>query len=127
MKQFVILPVVFIVLSIPTLLSAQTSVKNTFEGLANITESLLHLENQKWAYHAEDGSNLFYIDFEKINVNLNKVLVKSANGSVVFQEEVWDLPVDSIYEIDLSALPKGNYTVEVDAFTKAFQKEVSVN
>lgn len=127
MKRFLILSSFLALFLLPSFLSAQTSVKNSFEGLAVIEKSLLNIENQNWVYHAEDGSNLLYIDFDKINMNLNQVFVKNESGAVMYQDEVWDLPVDAIYEIDLAQFPKGAYVIEVNAFTKTFKKEVSTN
>jgi hypothetical protein len=83
---------------------------------------------QDWSIFTDKQNNMVYVDFEKINVNLSGVNVRDNQGQIVFKDEgVWQLPVNTIYELDLSKYPKGEYTVELKTFTTALKKKVTVN
>jgi len=71
-------------------------------------------------------SQAFFIDFESLDVNVNYVLVKNREGDVIWKDRVFDLPVDTIYEIDCSAYQPGRYTVEVQTFTSVLRKDIEV-
>lgn len=77
-----------------------------------------------WSIYADAESSTYFIDFEQLAVNVNEVLVIDQTGNVVWQEEVYDLPVNSIYELDFSAYDDGNYTIELQAFTGVIRKNV---
>ena len=80
-----------------------------------------------WVFFTDTERQILYIDFEQINVNLNAVSIKNAAGEIVFKDdELWQLPVNTIYEIDLSRYAKGHYVVELKTFTAALKKEIDV-
>jgi hypothetical protein len=83
---------------------------------------------QDWSIFTDKQNNMVYVDFEKIDVNLSGVSVRDNSGQIVFKDEtVWQLPVNTIYEVDLSKYPKGEYTVELKTFTSSLKKKVTVN
>jgi Domain of unknown function (DUF3244) len=83
---------------------------------------------QDWSIFTDKQNNMVYVDFEKINVNLSGVSVRDNTGQIVFKDDsVWQLPVNTIYEVDLSKFPKGEYTIELKTFTSSLKKKVSVN
>jgi Domain of unknown function (DUF3244) len=83
---------------------------------------------QDWSIFTDKQNNMVYVDFEKINVNLSGVNVRDNAGQIVFKDDsVWQLPVNTIYEVDLSKFPKGEYTVELKTFTSSLKKKVNVN
>jgi hypothetical protein len=83
---------------------------------------------QDWSIFTDKQNNMVYVDFEKINVNLSGVNVRDNAGQIIFKDDsVWQLPVNTIYEVDLSKFPKGEYTVELKTFTSSLKKKVSVN
>lgn len=67
-----------------------------------------------------------YVDFQSLNVNLDAILIKDESGEVVKDEKVFDLPVDTIYELDLSDLKSGEYAIELRSFGKIITQEVTV-
>ena len=79
-----------------------------------------------WSFYTDDENKVYYIDFEAINVNLNDIVVKDEYGQVVFKEHVLELPVNTIYELDLTQFPSGNYRIELRSFTKVIKKELQV-
>ena len=82
---------------------------------------------QDWSFYTDAENRMLYIDFEKINVNLNGIVVKNKEGKVVFKDDaLWDLPVNTIYEVDFSKEPQGDYVVEVRTFTTTLRKTVTI-
>jgi hypothetical protein len=106
--------------------SAQTAFAEDF-GQFELNKDLLHLNNQDWSFTSKSSDDLFYIDFEKINVTLNNIKVLNNNGEVVYSDDLWNLPVNSIYELDLTAFTKGKYTIELNTFTEALTKTILLN
>lgn len=115
-----------------------------FLGVCNVNAQLLSVKevsvaeaikpieanntNSDWSIFTDGENRMVYIDFEKINVNLSSVNLKDADGKVVFKDEtLWQLPVNTIYEIDFSKYPKGSYTVELKTFTSTLKKSVHIN
>ena len=96
--------------------------ENVFTTSVNLTE----LPDDNWSFYKDEENQLYYIDFEKINFNLSEILVKNDKGEVLIQDDVLDLPVNTIYEIDLSEYGTGNYEVELRSFTKIIRKEVDI-
>ena len=81
--------------------------------------------DNNWSFYSDEESEFCYIDFESINVNLNEIVVKNQKGAIVFNETVNGFPVDSIYELDCSQFPVGNYTIELHSYTGIFTRTFS--
>lgn len=103
-----------------SLLFAQTSVANT-----DLTASIALMANENAFFEDVDGKTI-YIDFETVKVNLSDIKVKNENGEVVLKDELWSLPVNTIYELDYSQFQPGNYEIELRSFTGILKKSVSV-
>lgn len=107
------------------LLFAQTSVDNNSRFVAKgIT--LTEVQGQDWSIYNDEENKTYYIDFEKITFNLSEIVIINDKNEVVFKEEVFDLPVNTIYELDFSTYMTGSYHIELRSFTKFIRKEVSV-
>lgn len=94
-------------------------------GLMTSTD-LKELPPQDWSFFADEENNLFYIDFETIPVNLADIVVKNDDGDVILKDKLYDLPVNTIYEIDTSAYPSGTYHIELRSYTSVIRKEIEV-
>ena len=105
-------------------LSAQSSA-NSSDNLLLDTE-LVELTDENWSFYKDDENNIYYIDFEKIPFNLSDVIIKNDQGEVVLEDDVLELPVNTIYEIDFSQLGTGQYSVELRSFTGFIRKEISI-
>jgi hypothetical protein len=90
------------------------------------TTELNNSFDEDWTVYADNENNVFYIDFENLMITLNEVVVRNEKGAVVIRDEVFDLPVNTIYELDLSDYPSGNYHIELRAYTQVIRKMVSV-
>lgn len=87
---------------------------------------LVNDASEDWTIYADEENKVFYIDFENLTFNLNDIVVLNESGDVVHEDEVFDLPVNTIYELDLSSQRAGTYYIELRAFTGLIRKTVSV-
>jgi hypothetical protein len=100
---------------------AQTSVSTN-----NYQFNLLELNNDNWSFFSDDNADVMYIDFAKLTFNISDIILTNKEGDVIFKDSVLDLPVDAIYELDLSTYKAGNYQIELRSFTSNLTKEVTV-
>ncbi len=108
-------------------LSAQTSVSNFDLNLtSNDDEALEEVKSDTWTFYQDKERKIYYIDFETINVNLNEIIVRNSRGEVVFKDELWGLPVNTIYELDFSKYKPGRYEVELKSFISYMKKELII-
>ena len=107
------------------IVSAQQTV-NTDNMMSFAGENTEVMEVASKSFYADADNQTFFIDFQSLNVNLNAIVVKDASGAVVLDEKVFDLPVDTIYELDLSKFKSGRYKVELQSFSKVIQKSITL-
>ncbi len=109
-RLFYMVSVVFLTLCAQTV---NGQISYTGDSAGFLDKNLLEIGATDWSIYADDENGLIYVDFENIGVNLNDLLVRNKNGEIVFKDEVWNLPVDTIYEIDLTAFGNGTFEVEL--------------
>ncbi len=108
-----------------TVAKAQTaSLSET--NLTASKSSLLNMDTESWSLYADEENNLYYVDFATLSVNLNDIVVTRDDGEVVLRDQVFDLPVDTIYEIDFNQYGKGTYTIELRSFTDVIRRKVEI-
>jgi hypothetical protein len=82
---------------------------------------------QDWSFYTDRESRILYIDFEKITCNLTGLVVKDKENKIIFKDDaLWELPVNTIYEVDFSKFSTGDYVVELKSFSSVFKKTVSI-
>lgn len=91
-----------------------------------LESDLTEMTDDNWSFYVDEENQLYFIDFEKLNVNLSTVIVSNEKGEVLIKDDVLDLPVNTIYEIDFSNFGTGNYQIEIRSFTGFIKKEVSI-
>lgn len=82
---------------------------------------------EEFTFFKDDANNIFFIDFETIDVNLSEVVVKDIEGNVLITDAVSDLPVNTIYELDCSNFRDGEYVVELHSYTAILRKPFSLD
>ena len=120
---------IFFALVLLTIGYTQTNFAQTTTSLKGDLPSSSELQNgfeSDWTVYADEENQTFYIDFENLTVNLNDIIVRNNDGDVVIRDEVFDLPVNTIYELDLSPFGTGTYHIELRSFTGVIRKTVSV-
>ena len=114
--------VLIIALTTTNLATAQWSVgRLEFQEVVKMEVSIMKgfTSYQKAIFETESQSDII-IDFEEINVNLKTIKVLDRNANIVYTEDVQNLPVNALYELDMSKFPKGQYTLQLDAYTSTF-------
>lgn len=100
-------------------LSAQTASSDYVSS-----SSMSTLTAGDWTIYADAENQLYYIDFEKLRVNLNTIVLQDEQGNVILKDEVFDLPVNTIYELDFSRLPVGRYQLELRSFSGVIRETI---
>ncbi len=105
-----------------------TSVKPEagFSDLTTNVTTAAPADSDNWTLYADEENKLYYIDFESLSVNVSDVIVRNAQGEIVWQDKVFDLPVNTIYELDFSRRKSGTYEVELRTFTSVIRKTVVI-
>ena len=106
-------------------LFSQTAAKGdtSIERVAPLTI----MGNAEMSIYSDDENQTYFIDFEKISVNLSDIVVKNEAGEIIFKEDVYDLPVNSIYELDASEFGAGKFVMELRSFTGVISKDISID
>ena len=108
------------------LLSILASVANSrpvvsLENMAIVKDThLTHI----FKFKNQDG--LLMIDFDIIKEAIRSVVVLK-NGEIVRDQDVSEMPGDSVFELDLNRLNKGNYTIELVTNHHRITKEIAIN
>ncbi|MCP4441631.1 MAG: hypothetical protein GY810_22205 [Aureispira sp.] len=80
--------------------------------------------NDEWTFHTDQDLRLLYIDFEALGGKMSHLVIKSNNNTILMEEDhLFDLPANTIYEVNLQKLEKGSYFVELHTFTDDVIKE----
>lgn len=112
----------FLLFSITVTLTAQTTISTSLE------EDYIVLEetNESWVLFESTVDKKILIDFESIQSTVSDIRIKTATDEIEFTDVVDNLPQDAIYELDLSMLSEGNYTIEVRTFKEILTKEITL-
>lgn len=102
------------------------SFSQTADLSSSETESGFSTLNESWSLYADEENKLYYIDFETLSVNLNDIVVKNQDGDILFKDDVFELPVNTIYELNLSQFQAGTYFIELRAFTGIIRKTLTL-
>lgn len=121
------------VLFLCQLLTAQSPIASTNNSLsATDAVDWANFENElnkeDWSFHTNKENKLLYIDFETLGGKMSRLVLKSAQEKVVVEDNhLFDLPVNTIYEVNLENLERGSYFVELYTYDhKVIKKEISV-
>lgn len=80
--------------------------------------------NDQWTFHTDQDLRLLYIDFEALGGKMSHLVIKSNDNTVILEDDhLFDLPANTIYEVNLQKLEKGSYFVELHTFTDDVIKE----
>jgi len=71
---------------------------------------------RKAVYQSDDNTKVF-IDFSEIPVNIKSIQVLNSKGNVFLNKVVYELPVNSLYEIDLTNFLDNDLVLEIQTFT----------
>jgi len=81
--------------------------------------------SEDWSYYQDVDNQLFLIDFETLNYNIFEIVLRDRNTDrIIYQEDVFDLPVNSIYEFDYSTYLEGEYTLELRSTVRTLEQKL---
>ena len=109
------------------LMNAQTSATADNNSIEMFSTDLPSPEGDEWTFYLDAENKVYYIDFETISVNLSDVKIKNQQGETVMKDKLWDLPVNTIYELDFRDFEPGKYQVELRSYTGMITKEVTIS
>ncbi len=102
--------------------SATTQISSLF---SEVLRSNPIVEDDDWTYFQDLDNKLFLIDFESLSMNLVEIVLRNnKTGKIVYREDVFDLPVNSIYEFDYTTYLKGSYTIELRSFVRTIAHDI---
>lgn len=116
----------FLVFGTCQIVSAQATAAHFTTSIKG-AEEFTTATSEDWTLFADEENKLFYIDFETLKVNVSDVLVKNEKGDLVWKDNVFNLPVNTIYELDFSRFQSGMYEIELRTFTGVIRKTVAIN
>ncbi len=104
---------------------SQLPSSDSADNLVTSTDKTVEI-SENWSFYADDENQLYYIDFQNLKINLSNIVIKNENGQVLLKDDVFDLPVNTIYELDFSQYGAGTYEIELHSFTGIMRKSVTV-
>jgi len=90
-------------------------------GLMAYTDASTSTNTESWAFLSGTKS-MYYLDFDELDFQLEHIELKSISGKVLFQDEVSDLSTFTLYELDFTAIPNGEYYLELKTKNKTLRK-----
>lgn len=92
-------------------------------------ETELDESSENWSLHLDQNRRKLYIDFEALGGKMSRLSLSSDENQeiVAIDDHLFDLPSNTIYELDLSKLEKGNYTLVLHSYTERIQKAISID
>lgn len=108
-------------------LSAQSLAIKGVPGTDLATASSNNLEVVRdWPIFLDAENRVYFIDFAAFTTNLNRIVVRNAAAKIVLEDELFDLPADTIYEVDFANLPDGRYSIELQSVSVKYEQSVTM-
>jgi len=82
------------------------------------------VEVKDFSLYEDPAPGVFYIDFESISSKIEEIAVVDQVGEPVWTANVFSLPGNSIYELDLQGLSPGRYEIELRAFNRVLRHQI---
>ena len=105
-----------------------------FEGNAfdvdwgNFESETINPATYNWSFLTDQKNKSLYIDFEALGGKMNRLVVISDKKKIVIEDNhLFDLPFNTIYEIDLDKLKRGSYFVELYTYNhEIIRKKITI-
>ncbi len=107
-------------------LSAQDLIASANEAPLEATTLHIVADDDSGIFFTDPENKLCFIDFSEINGYAKHLYVKNQTGDMIIDEAVWDLPENSIYELDFEEYTKGNYKIELHTYSSIINKKLDV-
>jgi hypothetical protein len=112
-------------------ISAQNNSLASLKKTASINWENFELETNNvetdWTFHADYENKVLYIDFESLGGKMSRLYLKNADEEVIIMDDhLHDLPPNTIYELSLSKLEIGTYSVELYTYKTVIKEEIII-
>lgn len=86
------------------------------------------MTDENWSFHTDQQGKLLYIDFESLGGKMNRLVLKSSEKTIIIEDNhLFDLPINTIYEVNLENLKRGSYFVELYTYdNKVIHESISI-
>ena len=110
-------------------LSAQSLASSTdhpeYQQYELSTQSSREFLDPEDAFFMDLSGRVCFIDFQSLKLNLRTIQLVDAKGTVILNDQVDHLPVNSIYEVSFSDRPSGKYKIILEGYTETITKSFS--
>lgn len=125
-RLYVIFAILSISFFISTTLSAQELMASTNEAPLEATTLHIVADDDSGIFFTDPENKVCFIDFSEINGYAKHLYVKDKSNNMIIDEVLWDLPENSIYELDFEEYTKGNYKIELHTYSSIINKKLDV-
>lgn len=117
---------IILVTTFTSLLYSETTPQLQLEGMTDGGIVNLVTPANGNIFYQDPENKILLIDFKEVSTKLSVVKVTQAQ-TVLMEDKVGDLAIDSIYEVDLSTYGKGQYTITlVTTEKKEITKKIAI-
>jgi hypothetical protein len=111
-----------------TLNSPQTISSDVIDW-ANFENEMAKMGEEDWSFHTDQESKLLYIDFESLGSKMHRMVLMCQEKKVLMEDNnLFDLPINTIYEVNLEKLERGSYFVELYTYDeKIIREQITIN
>lgn len=90
------------------------------------TEFRVENQQEDWSFFMDETREWLFIDFAALGGNIAQLCLLDDDGEKLHAEDVLDLPLNTIYELDLRDLHAGRYTIELRTYTDIIRKRLEI-
>jgi hypothetical protein len=84
------------------------------------------IEEAAFIFASQAEDNKYFLDLEMLEGEFSDLIILNELNDAVASLPLTDLPANTIYELDLSDMEKGNYTIQVRTFRQEVKSNVTV-
>lgn len=78
---------------------------------------------EDWTFYANEAEQAIYIDLAKVGQRVAFLQVRKADGTLVKEESLRNVPVDAIYTMEYRDWERGHYQIELHTYQQIIRFE----
>lgn len=129
MKMLTLCLTIILITTFTSLLFSETTPRLQLEGISELGGGIVNMDKSTNGniFYQDPENQILLIDFKEVSTKLSMVKVTQDN-TILMEDRVGDLAIDSIYEVDLSNYETGQYTITlVTTEREEITKEIKVD
>ena len=119
---------IILITTFTSLLFSETTPQLQLDGVTDINGGIVNLETPREGniFYQDPENQILLIDFKEVSTKLSVIKVTQEH-TILMEDKVGDMAIDSIYEVDLSKYNKGQYTITlITTEKKEITKKIEV-